>query len=80
MWTGEGDFSEFKTRLESFSEFVSDHRYKGASERQASPGKVRAVFQKIWFERRQLHWQGLHKLIDNASVKRKYAAKGDKKC
>ena len=80
MWTGEGDFSEFKTRLEIFSEFLSDLGYKGASERQASPGKVRAFFQKIWFERRQLHWQGLHNLIDNAAVKRKYAAKGDKKC
>lgn len=80
MWTGEGDYSEFCERLPAFTGLLADLGYKGSTARQASPGKIRALFQKLWFERRQLHWQGLHNLIDNAAVKIKYADKEDKKC
>lgn len=76
MWGGYGgDFREFLQRLDCTEQFLKACGYEGATRRQAMPGKFRAFFQKLWFERRQLHWQGLHNLIDNAAVKRKYAAK-----
>ena len=34
--------------------------------------KARGALQKLWFERRQLHWEGLHNLIDDARVAKKY--------
>ena len=34
-----------------------------------NPNKVRAICQRIWWEKRQLTWHGLHNLIDNAKVK-----------
>lgn len=48
-----------------------------ASLRQAMPGKLRAKGYSLWFNRRQLHWAGLHNLIEDAKVK-KMAAKSKK--
>ncbi len=67
-----GDFSGFCARLDFFEKYLAQLGYKGSGRAQTMPGKARAFFQKIVFERRQLHWQGLHNLIDNAAVKRKY--------
>lgn len=69
------NFSGFLSRLNYFSGFLKRNGYGVASLKTAMPGKVRAFFQKLWFERRQLHWQGLHNLIDNAAVKIKYGKK-----
>lgn len=41
-----------------------------AALRQAMPGLLRAKGYSLWFNRRQLHWAGLHNLIDDARVKR----------
>lgn len=71
-----GDFKEFSERLKYFKAFLEEQGYKGASDAEASPSAARAFFQKLWFERRQLHWQGLRNLIDNASVKSKYGKRG----
>lgn len=48
-----------------------------ASLQQAMPGTLRAKGYSLWFHRRQLHWAGLHNLIDDAKVK-KMAAKSDR--
>lgn len=75
MWGKHGeDFDGFCKRLDATQEFLERAGYKGVSGKTAMPGKVRAFFQKMWFERRQLHWQGLHNLIDNAVVKIKYSS------
>ena len=76
MWGGYGgDFGEFLQRLDHTEKFLKKFGYDGATRRQAMPGKVRAFFQKLWFERRQLHWQGLHNLIENAAVNIRYRKK-----
>lgn len=67
-----GDFKEFMSRLDYTSDYLKSLGYRGASYRQTMPGKVRALFQTLWFERRQLHWQGLHNLIENIAVSIKY--------
>ena len=46
-----------------------------AKKNQATPGIVRKTIGKICWKTRAVHWQGLHNLIDNAMVKRKYASK-----
>lgn len=76
MWGGYGgDFREFCDRLDAFEEYLRSLGYDGASRKQAMPGKIRAFFQKLWFERRQLHWQGLHNLLCDAYVGIKYGKK-----
>ncbi|MFR5876055.1 MAG: beta-N-acetylhexosaminidase [Eubacterium sp.] len=40
-----------------------------------NPNSVKAFFSKLYFEKRQLTWQGLTILIDNVIVKKKYKQK-----
>lgn len=70
-----GDFEEFSSRLGYYRDFLEKNGYCFASRKTAMPGKIRAFLQKLWFERRQLHWQGLHNLVEDAAVKIKYGKK-----
>lgn len=73
MWGRYGtDFQNFCARLEPFESYLEALGFEGADRAQAMPGKIRAFFQTLIFERRRLHWQGLHNLADNAAVKIKY--------
>ena len=69
------DYNEFVERIEVANSMVYDITgYKCTTVKDANPNKAKAFFEKIWFEKRQLHWQGLHNLIDDAKVKN-YAKK-----
>ena len=79
-WSDSKDknYDEFVERLENPKEIVeSITGYKTTSVKDANPNKAKAWFEKVWFERRQLHWQGLHNLIDDNNVRLK--AKRDSK-
>lgn len=81
MWGGYGgDFGEFCVRLDAFEDYLRSLGYEGASRKQAMPGKVRAFFQKLLFERRQLHWQGLHNLLNDVYVGIKYGKNRGESC
>lgn len=76
LWGKNGDsFEEFNDRLRYTAAFYRIYGYGVSPYKTAMPGKVRAFFQKLWFERRQLHWEGLHNLIEDKKVKAKYAKK-----
>lgn len=66
------DYEEFTERLTVANDMVFDITgYKTTTVKDANPNKVKAFFEKLWFEKRQLHWEGLHILIDDSRVKRK---------
>jgi len=76
MWNnGGGDYEEFESRLGSVLKYLELFGYESASMGAANPCKLRGACQRAWFGRRVLHWQGLHNLLDDASVKRKYIKK-----
>ena len=72
-WTQDENRSweNFLGKLDFYNDFLSLYGVKGASLKKAMPSKIRAAASSLWFNRRQLHWQGLHNLIDDAVVKRK---------
>ncbi len=80
MWSGtDGGFGGFEDRLDEFEDFLEDRGFEGEDDRHVyQPDAVRGALQKLWFERRQLHWEGLHNLIDDAKVKRKFGKDPDK--
>ena len=76
MWRdGEKDYPDFERRLLPTLEFFKEQGFKSASLKCANPSKLRGICQAAWFNRRVLHWQGLHNLIDDANVTRKYGKK-----
>ena len=43
--------------------------------KRANPGKLFGALEQLWFNKVQLCWHGLHNLIDDAKVKRRYGKK-----
>ena len=56
--------------LPEYFDLLNVYHVHYATLKQALPGKLRGAAQSLWFNRRVLHWQGLHNLIDDARVER----------
>jgi hexosaminidase len=69
------NYDRFLSKLDNYYSILGAYGIDTASLKQALPGTVRKVGNLIWWERRKLCWEGLHNLIDNAQVKRKYGKK-----
>ena len=72
VWTEKENrsFDIFMKKLPSYYRMIETIPFDYAKPKHCMPGFIRKHASKIWFERRQLHWQGLHNLIDNNKVKR----------
>jgi hexosaminidase len=71
-WTAPANRSweHFQQKLGDYYRLLSACGVKHpATLKQAMPGTLRAKGYSLWFNRRQLHWAGLHNLIDDARVK-----------
>ncbi|MDE7336750.1 MAG: beta-N-acetylhexosaminidase, partial [Clostridia bacterium] len=80
MWLeGEKDYEDFERRLPYTVKYLAKEGYASKSLKVANPSKFRGSLQKAWFNRRVLHWQGLHNLIDDAYVNRKFSKKSKTK-
>ncbi|MDE6550846.1 MAG: beta-N-acetylhexosaminidase [Clostridia bacterium] len=76
MWLkGDKDYKEFESRLMPMVRYLKREGFKSVPLRVANPCALRGALQKAWFNRRVMHWQGLHNLIDDANVERKYKKK-----
>lgn len=62
------DFVRFEQGLPAYQSLLDVYGVQYATWKQAMPSKLRGKAYALWFNRRQLHWQGLHNLIDNALV------------
>ena len=68
-------YDRFTEKLPAYYSILEGYGIDTATPAQANPGAIRRLGNLIWWERRKLYWQGLHNLIDNAMVKRKYVSK-----
>ena len=78
MWSGtDGDYAGFAKRSVAFVSYLSSKGYDGEKRKAVyDPSALKGSLQKLWFERRQLHWEGLHNLIDDAKVKKQHGTEG----
>lgn len=74
-WTKEEnrDYKRFCQKLEGYYKVLSFYGIKAAKKKFYNPNPVRKLASVIYWERRKLCWEGLHNLIDNYIVKKKYA-------
>lgn len=66
-----GDYTDFYSKMNDYLKFLNVYNVGYTSLNTADPSKIKAAFQSLWFNRRVLHWQGLHNLIDDAIVNSK---------
>ena len=76
-WTAKNkkDYTKFEEKLDSYYSLLEGYGIDFAKKNQAMPGFFRKTANALYWKRRPLHWHGLHNVIDNANVKRKYASK-----
>ncbi len=72
------DYDDFLTRLKPAEDIVREiTKVKPTSVKKATPNKAKALMQKIWFEKRQITWEGIKILRENAKIE-KMVKKGKK--
>lgn len=74
-WTKEENrnYDRFCKKLEGYYKALSFYGIKGTKKSSYNPNPVRKLASVIYWERRKLCWEGLHNLVDNYIVKKKYA-------
>ena len=64
-------YERFYDGLSEYFDLLNAYDVRYATLAQCMPSKIRGTMQSLWWDRRALHWQGLHNLIDDAMVKAK---------
>lgn len=65
------DYDSFLKKIDAYYRLLKSCGYKAATLKRALPSRLRGQWQKLWFGRRVLHWQGLYNLIDDAAIARR---------
>ncbi len=69
-WSAPEDrsYERFSVGLPEYFDLLNAYHVYYATTKQAMPSFVRGKIQSLWFDRRLLHWQGMHNLLDDAVV------------
>lgn len=72
-WSAAEDrsYERFAAGLPEYFDLLNAYHVHYATMKQAMPSPARKAAQSLWFNRRVLHWQGLHNLIDDAVLEAK---------
>lgn len=79
-WTNKENksYERFLQKLSFYEYLISSYGMNYATLKQSMPKGIKKLASMLYWERRQLCWQGLHNLIDNASVERKHKGEENK--
>ncbi len=72
-WSAPEDrsYDRFEAGLPEYFDLLNAYHVHYATVKQSMPSFMLGKMQSLWFNRRVLHWQGLHNLIDDAMVEKK---------
>lgn len=69
-WSAGTSWEEIRDRLDFYYSYLSKNNFGYAPIEMANPDKLRGKMQVLWFERRQLAWEGLTNLFDDKKIER----------
>lgn len=70
-WNGQSDFNEIMGKLDLYYAFLDFNHIGYSKPKKAVPNKLRGFFSVLWFEKRQLTWEGLTNIIWDKTIGRK---------
>lgn len=73
VWRGENSYEQFHNKLDYYYSYLDKNRIGYSKLYFANPNRALGFLQRIWFEKRQLTWEGLSNIFDDLKVK--YIAK-----
>lgn len=81
FWSGENsrDYARFLNDLDFCKKYIAKFGVEVPAKNVYNPSKIRKFFSKLWFEKRQLVWQGLYLNVDNFLLKNKVKKMNKKK-
>lgn len=70
-WTApeDKDFNRFSDAVPNYLKLLDIYNVQYAEQKQYAPSRLRAECQSLYFNRRVIHWQGIHNPLDNLKVK-----------
>lgn len=69
-WNGESSFDYVSGALDFYYSFLDRNNIGYSNISAANPSRLRGFLQGLWFEKRQLTWEGLTNIIDDKRVER----------
>lgn len=69
-WRGTCDWNEFSKKLDFYYAFLDKNKIGYAKLKKANPTALRGTLQVLWFERRQLAWEGLTNIITDKKIEK----------
>lgn len=70
VWHGDNSYEQFAENLDYYYSFLDKNGIGYSKPSTANPSKLLAFFQNLWFERRQLTWEGLTNIFDDLKIER----------
>lgn len=70
VWHGDNTYEQFAENLDYYYLFLDINGNGYSKPNTANLNKLLAFFQNLWFERRQLTWEGLTNIFDDLKVER----------
>ena len=74
-WNGGIGYEAFSKKLDYYYSLLDYNKIGYAKPHQAMPNKIRKPISVLWFERRQLAWEGLHNIFDDKAIEKMAKAK-----
>lgn len=70
VWNGKTDYAVFLEKLDSYYSFLKKNGFSYSRGAATEPKRLRKLLQILWFERRQLHWEGLKNILEDKKIER----------
>ena len=68
VWSGENSYEQFHNKLDYYYSYLDKNRIGYSKLYFANPNRALGFLQRIWFEKRQLTWEGLSNIFDDLKV------------
>lgn len=69
-WRGETSYAEISRKLGDYYKLLDKNNWGYAKPAMAMPNKLRGKLGGLWFEKRQLTWEGLHNIFDDKKIEK----------
>lgn len=69
-WNGKTSYNEISGKLNDYYKLLDKNNWAYAKPNMAIPSKLRGKLGVLWFEKRQLTWEGLHNIFDDKKIEK----------
>lgn len=69
-WSGSCSYADFEKKLHFYYSYLDENNIGYSDIGTANPNALKGALEVLWFERRQLAWEGLHNIFDDKKIEK----------